>query len=63
MLPRCVLLGTIFAACGGEPAPTWTELARAELGPKPAGERMPWRERIRAAHRTTLTKEWYDVPL
>lgn len=21
------------------------------------------RERIRAAHRTTLTKEWYDVPL
>jgi|SRR5262245_31180768 hypothetical protein len=21
------------------------------------------RERIRAAHRTTLTKDWYDVPL
>jgi hypothetical protein len=21
------------------------------------------RERIRASHRTTLTKDWYDVPL
>jgi hypothetical protein len=21
------------------------------------------RERIRAAHRTTLTEDWYDVPL
>ncbi len=21
------------------------------------------REKIRAAHRTTLTKDWYDVPL
>ena len=28
-----------------------------------APDALSVRERIRAAHRTTLTKEWYDVPL
>jgi len=28
-----------------------------------ADDPLSVRERIRAAHRTTLTKDWYDVPL
>lgn len=35
------------------------EVALEEGAPVP----LSVRERIRAAHRTTLTKDWYDVPL
>ena len=34
-----------------------------ELKDDGAVDPLSVRERIRAAHRTTLTKDWYDVPL
>ena len=53
------------------------EAAKACQGAQASSPSIPWRsrcndgavdplsvrERIRAAHRTTLTKDWYDVPL